>query len=56
MESDDDIAAAKVTQLDAMHTPARHSFEIEIGGFLANLQHAAASRTFWANRVIEQNT
>jgi hypothetical protein len=50
MECDDHVAAAKVTQLDAMNAPARDSFQIEIGGFVANLQHAAASRAFCANQ------
>jgi hypothetical protein len=45
MECDDHVAAAKITQLHAMYAPARHSFEIEIGRFIVNLQHAA-SRAF----------
>jgi hypothetical protein len=54
MECDDHITPAKITQLHAMHAPARHSFEIEIGRFIANLQHAA-SRVFPQIKMAKQN-
>jgi hypothetical protein len=61
MECNNHVASAKVTQLDATHAPARHRFEIKIGRFIANLQHAAASFAFLTNHngkigVMDQNT
>jgi hypothetical protein len=37
MEGDDDVTLTIVAELDAMYTAAGDGFEIEIGGFVANV-------------------
>jgi len=51
MKRDHDVLpAAKVAQLDAVRAASCDGFEIKVRSFVANLQHAVASRAFFADQ------